>query len=100
MKSRPVVFAPEAHSDLIALYDWVSESAGPQVALGYIERIERFCQRLSVGSERGHRRDDIRPGLRILGFERRITIAFLVEDDRVVILRLFSGGRNWEAVIA
>lgn len=99
MKPSPVVFAPEAQNDLIALYDWLSETAGSQVALGYIERIEGFCQRLSVASERGHLRDDIRPGLRIIGFERRVTIAFIVEDDRVVILRLSYGGRNWEALI-
>lgn len=32
---------------------------------------------------------------RIVRFERRVTIAFMVEEDRVIILRIFSGGRNW-----
>jgi toxin ParE1/3/4 len=41
-------------------------------------------------------RDDIRPGLRIVGFERRVTIAFSVDDGRVTILRVFYGGRDWE----
>jgi plasmid stabilization system protein ParE len=41
-------------------------------------------------------RDDIRPGLRVVGFERRATIAFRVEDDRVTILRIFHGGRDWQ----
>ena len=50
-----------------------------------------------IVSERGHRRDDISPGLRIAGFERRVTIAFAVDDDRVTILRMFYGGRDWEA---
>ena len=99
MRSVPVVFAPESLSDLIALYDWLSGAAGSQVALGYVERIEDFCRGLSLAPKRGHLRDDIRPGLRIIGFERRVTIAFMVEDDRVVILRLFYGGRDWEALI-
>jgi hypothetical protein len=30
--------------------------------------------------ERGRRRDDLRPGLRIIGFGRRVTIAFHVAD--------------------
>ena len=51
---------------------------------------------LAIGSERGHRRDDIRPGLRILGFERRLTLAFVVTDDQVTILRIFGAGRDWE----
>ena len=33
---------------------------------------------------------------RTVGFERRITVAFTVTDDSVVILRLFYGGRDWE----
>jgi toxin ParE1/3/4 len=35
----------------------------------------------------------------ILGFERRITVAFTVSAERVTILRLFYGGRNWEVLI-
>ena len=99
MKERKVVLSPEARTDLLALYDWIAAAAHPDTALAYIERIEAFCQRLSGASERGHRRDDLRPGLRIVGFERRVTVAFTVEDTRVVILRLFYGGRDWEGLI-
>ena len=99
MKELPVIISPEARADLFALYDWIADAAAPSVALGYVERIERFCERLAVASKRGHRRDDIRPGLRIVGFERRVTVAFTVEAERVVILRLFYGGRNWEELI-
>ena len=41
-------------------------------------------------------RDDVRAGLRIVSFERRVTVAFEVEEDRATILRLFYGGRDWE----
>ena len=40
-----------------------------------------------------------RPGLRIVGFERRVTIAFSVDEGTVTILRLFYGGQDWEAVM-
>ena len=46
------------------------------------------------------RRDDLRPGLRVVGFERRIAVAFIVEPERVVILRLFYGGANWSDELA
>lgn len=38
-------------------------------------------------------RDDIRPGLRLVGFERRTEIAFHVTPSAVVIDRIFHGGR-------
>ncbi|WP_158284967.1 type II toxin-antitoxin system RelE/ParE family toxin [Hoeflea marina] len=47
-------------------------------------------------SERGQARDDIRAGLRVIGFERCVTIAFMVSDQTVTVLRLFYGGQNWE----
>ena len=54
---------------------------------------------MRIGSERDTRRDDIRLGLRIVTFERRVTIAFTVDEARGVILRLFYAGRNWEDLV-
>ena len=99
MKQRAVALAPEARDDLLSIYDWVAVAAGPLTALDYVERIEEFCQRPGVGSERGQLREDIRPGLRIVGFERRVTVALVVVAERVVVLRLFYRGRNWEGVV-
>ena len=99
MKKRAVVFAPEAQDDLLRLSDWIAEAAGPDTALSYIERLETYCLSFDLASERGHLRDDIRPGLRIVGFERRVTIAFIVDKTSVTILRLLYGGRNWEEVL-
>lgn len=96
MKHRSVIFAPEARDDLISLYQWIEERGGANIALGYIERIETFCNKLDLASERGHSRDDIRDGLRIVGFEKRVTIAFMVADTSVTILRIYYGGQNWE----
>ena len=99
MKEHVVEFAPEARDDLRRLYDWIADAASPTVALTYVTRIETFCRGMAFSPERGHRRDDIRPSLRIVGFERRITIAFTVSAERVTILRLFYGGRDWEGLI-
>lgn len=97
MKRREVVLSPEVEDDLLQLYDWTADKAGAGIAVGYFERIEAFCDRLDFAAERGQSRDDIRPGLRIVGFERRVAIAFVVEDDVVVILRVFPGGQNWQS---
>jgi len=95
LKRRSVTFTPQARRELLAIGDWIAERAGTDVALGYIERLEAYCSGLEFAAERGQRRDDLRPGLRVIGFERRVAIAFDVSDDEVIILRLYYGGQNW-----
>jgi toxin ParE1/3/4 len=97
MKTRRVVLAPEAADDLQGLYDWIAGRASPTVAMGYLDRVERFLAGLSIGAERGHLRSDVRPGLRIIGFERRLTVAFTVDDDLVTVLRVLRAGQDWGA---
>ena len=97
MIRRTVVYAPEAEGDLLSLFDHIADAASEAVAAGYLGRIKVWLEGFSTASERGTRRDDIRPGLRIIGFERRLTVAFTVTEDTVVIQRVFSGGRNWRA---
>lgn len=100
MKSRVVVFTETARGDLLDIYGWISAASDWETAGRYIARLERFCMALDLASERGSLRGDVRPGLRIVGFERRISIAFEVTDDAVNILRLFPAGRDWEAELS
>jgi toxin ParE1/3/4 len=92
---RRVVLTPEAEFDLVELYDWIADRASSEVALSYVGRIEAYISAFDLASERGLRRDDIRSGLRVIGFEQRVTIAFIVDETTVTILRVFYGGRNW-----
>jgi toxin ParE1/3/4 len=96
VRRREVIFSPEAESDLHALFEYISSLAGSAIADRYIDRIEAFLLNFDLAAERGHMRDDIRPGLRVVGFERRITVAFTVNESETTVLRLFYGGRNWE----
>jgi toxin ParE1/3/4 len=92
--SRRIVFSPEAQRDLLELYDYIAVRDGDVHAIRYIGRIEKWCKSLDSFPERGMRRDDIRPGLRVMGFERRVTIAFRVGPAAVTILRILYGGRD------
>jgi toxin ParE1/3/4 len=94
-----VRFLPRAEADLIDLYDYIADEAGTSVAGGYIDRIEAACLALATFPERGARRDDIRPGLRIAGFERRATIVFRVTEGEVLIVRFLYGGRDFERIL-
>jgi toxin ParE1/3/4 len=99
MKRYEVSFRPRAEADLFGLYQYIAEEAGTAVAGAYIARIEAACLALATFPERGTRRDDLRPGLRTIGFERRATIAFQVMQDEVVIVRVFYGGQNYERAL-
>lgn len=92
--AHEVLFAPEARDDLKELYLYIAERAGDERAMAYIERIEAHCLGFADFPERGTRRDDLFPGLRIVGFERRVTLAFLVGADTVSFLRILYGGRD------
>ncbi len=100
MKQRAVAFAPEALDDLLNIYNWIAEAAGPGIAIGYIGRLEAYCLGFDLVSERGTVRDDIRPGLRTIGFEHRVTLAFSVDSEQITFLRIFYGGRDWRAELA
>jgi len=91
-----IEFSPEALGDLIDLYDFIAERDGEERAIRYIDRIEECCRSLSVFPSRGTMRDDLRPGLRIPGFERRAVIALRIQADTVTILRVLYGGRDVE----
>jgi toxin ParE1/3/4 len=63
---------------------------------GYISRIEKVCMGLATFPRRGTRRNDIAPGLRTIGFERRVTIAFRVLAEVVEIVTIAYAGRDFE----
>ncbi|HEY2136001.1 MAG TPA: type II toxin-antitoxin system RelE/ParE family toxin [Xanthobacteraceae bacterium] len=91
-----VVFATSARADLDSLFEWIADRAGLATALAYTGRIERYCSGFTPFPKRGAGRDDLRPGLRTVGFERRVTIAFTIRDENVIILRILYAGRSLE----
>jgi toxin ParE1/3/4 len=99
VKTYTVSFRRRAEADLFELYEHIAESAGRTVAGHYIDRLEAACQALAHYPNRGRKRDDLRRGLRILGFERRVAIAFVVDEREVVIARIFYGGREYEGLL-
>jgi toxin ParE1/3/4 len=94
-----VFFRPQAEADLFGPYEYIAGRAGPAVAGNYIDRIEQACMALATFPKRGTRRDDILPGLRTIGFERRVTIAFRILHTRVEIVTIAYGGREFEGIV-
>jgi plasmid stabilization system protein ParE len=99
MPDYGVSFSPEAEAQLVELYSYIAAKASPEIAAGFTEGIVAYCESLSTFPLRGVLRDDVRPGLRITNFRRRVVIAFDVVGDRLTILGIFYGGQNYEAVL-
>jgi len=91
-----VAFTRRAQADLHGLFDYLADRFGLTNAQRYVEQIERSCLSLGTMPNRGTERSDLRPGMRTMGFRRRVTIAFRVKGDSVTILRILYGGRSAE----
>lgn len=96
-----VVFDPAAQAELLSLHDYILDRTGnARVAETYVRRIAQTCLGLAEFPLRGTPRDDIRPGLRTIVFERRATIAYVVETSDVTVLRILHRGRDIDALLA
>jgi toxin ParE1/3/4 len=94
VKAYRVRFLPLARQHLTEIYDFIAERSSPETAFGYITRIETFCRSLKDFPERGSPRDEIRPGLHVVAFERRVTVAFTAIAEDVRIIAILYGGRQ------
>jgi len=94
-----VVFTPEAMAQLEALYRYVAQAAGADVASRYTNAIVTYCESLHTFPLRGMRRDDISPGLRISNYKKRAVIAFAVEAEEVSVIGMYYGGQDYESVL-
>jgi toxin ParE1/3/4 len=98
--SHRVIFSPEAEAQLISIYDYIAGKASPETAKRFTDSIADYCEGLDVFPHRGLKRNDLRPGLRIIGFRRRVSIAVNVGGSQVEIVGIFYGGQDFEAAFA
>jgi len=90
-----------ALSDLEGIRDLISAERSPGVANAFIGRVIDHLSGFDTFPNRGVRRDDIRPGLRLIGWRRTLTIAFSVDefDAIVVIFAILYRGRDIETAL-
>ncbi|MEN5060919.1 type II toxin-antitoxin system RelE/ParE family toxin [Luteimonas sp. TWI1416] len=98
--SYRVEFAPEAVAQLAAIEEYIINAGAPASAVRYVDAIVAYCESLETFPERGTKRDDLFPGLRITSYRGAAVIAFLVDAEREVvsILGVFYGGQDYEGM--
>ncbi|MGQ2918175.1 MULTISPECIES: type II toxin-antitoxin system RelE/ParE family toxin [Rhizobium] len=96
MKYYAVRLSPEAQTDIVRIHARIVDKSGSTITADrYIDRISGFLSSLNVFPERGTVREEVRSGLRIIGFERSASVAFIVEEDDVVVLRILAKGQEF-----
>ena len=70
------------------------------MAARYTDSIVTFCEELATFPHQGRAREDIRSGLRIIGYGRRVVVAFAVIGQAVLIVGAFYCGRDYKALLA
>jgi plasmid stabilization system protein ParE len=99
LNSYKVVFTPEAEEQLAELYRYIVSVASADIAARFGDGIVSYCESLQNFPLRGIKRDDIRTGLRITSYRKRIVVAFEVDADHVNILGIFYGGQDYESAL-
>jgi len=94
-----IVFTPEAENQLADIYRYLAVSASPEIAQSYTDAIVAHCEKLRTLPHRGAVRDDIRPGLRITVYRKRVVIAFVVDVPLISVIGVYSGGQDYEAAL-
>jgi len=103
-KTQPkpeVSFRPLAEEDLTGLYFYIAEQSGfPDRAIEYLRRLRDYCDALAEFPKRGRERSDLRPGVWVAGFEKRVAIVYVIaRQGGIEVGRVFYGGRDYETLV-
>jgi toxin ParE1/3/4 len=96
--SYQVRLGERAYEDLADIWTWIASEADVDTADAYSARLRGFLAKLTDFPRRGAPRDDLRPGIRSLVFERTIMIFYGLDDSVVTIVRIVHGARDQAAL--
>lgn len=101
-RTYKVTAAAEALSDFIAIFEHIEHWSGDRtLARRTVQSIRAFVRGLQRFPHRGSKRDDLRPGLRIIPVGHRAVVAYQIDDEAgvVTVLRVLYGGQDYAALI-
>jgi toxin ParE1/3/4 len=91
-----VLYSRRARLHLARLEKYIADRGSPENARRYVAEIIAKCDKLAFSPWQGTARDDMEPGLRTTGFRNRVTIAFHVSTDVVLVAGVYYAGRSIE----
>jgi toxin ParE1/3/4 len=95
---RNLVYRPAALDDLDTIFDYIAPE-NPRRALSFVDEIRKSCRTLCDHPELGRSRAYIKSCLRALPLRQRVIVFYRITDAEIVIVRVFSGGRDYETIM-
>lgn len=100
MKRLPVIYSEDAVGDQLGIASYIfSRSENITTVERYMARLDTRCLKIGDAPFGGIAREDLGPGIRMAVFEKSVVILYVIEADAVLITNLFSGGRDYEALL-
>jgi toxin ParE1/3/4 len=99
-----LLFRPRAWQDITETAEYLEAHSGIELAERYIDAVKETAESLlkmpMIGSPCRFERPELRDlrALQVNRFERWL-IFYLLIDDRVEIVRVLHGARDWKAII-
>jgi toxin ParE1/3/4 len=87
-------YSARARKHLKSLEIYLAERFYPRNAELFIIRLPAACEKLTRAPHQGTKRDDLRPGVRSIGFEQTAVIYFELIDDGVLVLSILYRGKT------
>lgn len=88
-----VILTPNALSDLDKIRDYLFEVGGNAAEEIFLNQFEKISKSFETFPHQGNIRESNISGLRIIGIAKRASIAFVVKEKKVYILRIkYKGG--------
>lgn len=97
--SRAIRLSPRAKAQLDSLFLYIARNASSAVATRFVDAVLVKVEGLADFPNRGTPRDDLRPGMRTIPFRRRLTIAYAVFPEEVLITGIFYAGQDFETLL-
>lgn len=92
-----VVYSDRSLTDIEEVLAFIATD-NPPAARRWLGEIQRRVDLIGEYPEIGVERHDVAPGLRIHPY-RRSVIAYIIEKERVRIIRVLHGGRDYSTLI-
>ncbi|KAA5802323.1 type II toxin-antitoxin system RelE/ParE family toxin [Alkalicaulis satelles] len=86
-------FTRDANADMKAILKYSVSQWGKSVATGYVQRLERSCERVAARPETGRTRSDLREGLRSVAVASHV-VFFRIDPDSVTIVRVLHARQD------
>ncbi len=95
---REIFFSWRAEEDLAGTHRYIAINDRAR-ADRFLQDIEDRCRSLVDFPQQGRARNDLGPGYRVLFFARRAVVVYRLTEERIEVLRVFYGGRDYEKII-